>query len=169
MMRPFLPRPVAVIAKNGANGIIKDGNAIDTEIRASVVDYGTELKPLAVVLVDTTGAAYKATGGASGGPGGAGFTAASTATRSSVGDSATAVTLFAANNDRLGALITNDSSARLFVGYGTTDPTTTNYTFVILPGQTWSMEEFGLYVGAIKGIWESDPDDGGARCTELSA
>lgn len=154
------PRPFTVIAKNGAHGILKDGDPHAQEIRATVKDYGNA-NPLAVVLVDTSGDAYVASGSVS--------TPPNTATRSSVADNAAAVSLIAANANRKGLVITNDSSARLFVGMGTVDPSTTDYTFVLLAGQTWEMKPGAVFTGQFKGIWESDPNDGAARITELTA
>lgn len=91
----------------------------------------------------------------------------STATRSQVADSATSGTLLAANTSRRGAIITNDSSAVLYVALGSGPATTTDYTTTIQPsGGTWTIP--GGYTGIIVGIWASDPGDGGARVTELT-
>jgi hypothetical protein len=132
-----------------------------TETAIATIKEYPNAKPLAVVLVDTNGDAYAASGSSSAPPG--------TATRTSVNDSATAVSLVASNSGRKGLVITNDSSARLFVGYGTVDPTTTNYTFVLLSGQTWEMTPSNVFTGQLKGIWETDNNDGAARLTELTA
>ncbi len=91
---------------------------------------------------------------------------AGTGTRTSVADSATAVEILAANSARKGAVITNDSSAMLYLGLGTVDPTTTNYTTKIPPDQSFKVPS--CYTGQIKGIWASDPGDGAARVTELT-
>jgi hypothetical protein len=150
--------PVEVVGGGASDGSIVDGVAA---IKATVKDY-TNANPLTVVLVDTNGDAYTAVGGA-------GATPPATATRTQVADSATAVSLIAANTGRKGLVITNDSSARLFVGYGTVDPTTTDYTFVVYAGQTWEMTPSNVFTGQLKGIWETDPNVGAARITELTA
>lgn len=150
--------PVEFIGAASGDGALIDG--VTAAIRATVRDY-LNSNPLAVVLTDTAGDPYVASGAVSSPP--------ATATRSSVNDSATAVSLIASNAARKGLVITNDSSARVFVGYGTVDPTTTDYTFVIYAGQTWEMTPSNVFAGQLKGIWESDPGDGGARVTEFTA
>jgi hypothetical protein len=149
--------PVQVFGGGVADGAIVDG---ESSIKATVKDYANS-NPLTVVLVDTNGDPYVASGSVS--------TPPATSTRSSVNDSATAVSLIASNSGRKGLIITNDSSARLFVGLGTVDPTTTDYTFVIHGGQTWEMRPDAVFTGQLKGIWETDPNDGAARITELTA
>lgn len=150
--------PVEVVGGGASDGALVDG--VSAAIKATVRDY-LNSNPLAVVLTDTNGDAYVASGSAA--------TPPATAARTSVADSAVAVSLIAANAARKGLIITNDSSARLFVGYGTVDPTTTDYTFVLLSGQTWEMKPDAVFTGQLKGIWESDPNDGAARITELTA
>lgn len=150
--------PVEIVGGGASDGAIVDG--VSSAIKATVRDY-LNSNPLAVVLTDTSGDPYVASGSTS--------TPPATATRSSVADNAVAVSLIAANASRKGLVITNDSSARLFVGYGTVDPTTTDYTFVIYSGQTWEMKPDAVFTGQLKGIWETDPNDGAARITELTA
>lgn len=147
----------------GANTVLRERVQVTGKTATAImtVKEYTNANPASVVLVDTNGDPYVASG-ASASP-------ASTATRSAVADSATAVSLIAANGGRKGLVITNDSSARLFVGYGTVDPTTTDYTFVLLSGQTWEMAPGTIFTGQLKGIWETDPNDGSARITELTA
>jgi hypothetical protein len=150
--------PVELLGGGASDGAIVDG--VDSGIKATVKDYANA-NPVTVVLVDTAGDPYVASGSAA--------TPPATAARTQVADSAVAVSLIASNASRKGLVITNDSSARLFVGYGTVDPTTTNYTFVLLSGQTWEMTPANVFTGQLKGIWESDPNDGAARITELTA
>lgn len=93
---------------------------------------------------------------------------APTPTQASVAGSATSVTILAANTGRLGATITNDSSAVLYLKLGAT-ASTSSYT-VTLAGNTaapFSYYEvpFG-YTGVIDGIWASAA--GNARITELT-
>ena len=94
--------------------------------------------------------------------------AASTATLANVAGSASSVTLLAANAERLGATIVNDSTAILYVKFGSA-ATTTSYT-VMLAGTASSIAAyyevpFG-YTGIITGIWASAT--GSARVTELA-
>lgn len=92
---------------------------------------------------------------------------AATATRTQVSDTASDTLLLAANTARLGCVITNDSSARLYVGLGTTTVTATNYSSYLEQGESWEMPPC-YFTGQIRGIWATDPGDGGARVTELT-
>jgi hypothetical protein len=132
-----------------------------TETAIATIREFANGKPLAVVLTDGNGDSYSASGGTTIPP--------ATAIRTQVADSAVAVLLIASNAARKGLVITNDSSARVFVGYGAVTPTTTNYTFVIYAGQTWEMTPSNVFAGQLNGIWETDPNDGAARITELTA
>lgn len=87
-----------------------------------------------------------------------------TSTQSTVADSATNVTLLAANAKRTGATIFNDSTATLYVKLGAT-ATTTSYTTKVVTGALYELP-FG-YTGQVDGIWASDPGDGAARITEF--
>lgn len=87
-------------------------------------------------------------------------------TRTQVADSATAVALLAENSRRHGASIFNDSSAALFIGLGVTEVTTTNYTVKLVSGAYY--ETPYRYTGEVRGIWASDPNDGGAKITEFT-
>lgn len=83
--------------------------------------------------------------------------AAHTGTTATVGDSASSVTLLAANSARTGAAIRNDSSARLYIEQGATAATTSVdyldtgdvYELPVLAGGE-------VYRGVITGIWASD-------------
>ena len=89
-----------------------------------------------------------------------------TATRSAVADNAASVTILASNAARKRAVITNDSSAVLYLAYGAGPATSTDYTVTLQPsGDTHVVD---VYTGIITGIWASDPNDGGARVTELT-
>lgn len=91
---------------------------------------------------------------------------AGTATRTTVADSASDVSLLASNANRLGATIANDSSAVLYIALGTT-ASATDYTARVVQYGYYEVP-YG-YTGAIRGIWASDPGDGAARITELTA
>jgi hypothetical protein len=93
---------------------------------------------------------------------------ASTPAQSSVAGSATSVSLLAANANRMGATIVNDSTALLYIKLGAT-ASTTSYS-VVLAGATsapFAYYEVPFnYTGAIDGIWASAA--GNARITELT-
>lgn len=81
----------------------------------------------------------------------------------SVGSSASNVTLLAANTLRYGAAIFNDSTQVLFVKLGAT-ASSSSYTVKMQPN-TYYEVPFG-YTGIIDGIWASA--NGNARVTELT-
>ena len=91
---------------------------------------------------------------------------AATATRTSVADSATAVSLLASNANRKGGSLINTSSALLYVGLGSVNPTTTDYTATLVQGQVYTWPP--VFTGEIKGIWATDPNNGAALVTELT-
>jgi hypothetical protein len=91
---------------------------------------------------------------------------AGTATRTQVADNASSVTILASNANRKGAVILNDSSAMLFLALGTGTATSTNYTTRLYQYQAYEVPS--MYTGQVIGIWETDPNDGGARVTELT-
>lgn len=81
-----------------------------------------------------------------------------------VGDSATSVTLAAANAGRMGIIIENLSSALLYLKYGSgASPTT--HTARLGTGDIWEMG-FVIYTGLITGAWASDAG-GFAYVTEM--
>ncbi len=91
---------------------------------------------------------------------------AATATLSNVSGSATSVTLIAANTGRLGLIVVNDSTASLYLKYGSA-ATTTSFTYLLQPGATWELPDAVLYTGIVTGIWSSAV--GAARVTELTS
>jgi hypothetical protein len=85
--------------------------------------------------------------------------------KAAVSQSATVVELLAANADRAGFVIENDSeswNADLLVKFGA-DASLTDYTRRIKGGDCW--DRVGGYAGQITGIWTS-PGAGKARVTE---
>ena len=86
-----------------------------------------------------------------------------TATLSNVSGSATSVTLLSANAARRGAAIYNDSSAVLYVKFGTT-ASSSSFTVKMQPDEYYEVP--GVYAGRIDGIWASAT--GAARVTELT-
>lgn len=85
----------------------------------------------------------------------------STSAVSSVSGSASSVQLLAANSDRLEAIITNDSTATMYLKLGTT-ASTTSYTVKLGTDETYITDK---YTGRIDAIWSSA--SGAARITEI--
>jgi hypothetical protein len=89
---------------------------------------------------------------------------AGTATLSNVSDSATSVTVLAANTARVGATIYNDSTSTLYLKLGST-ASTTSFTAKLFQDGYYEVP-FG-YTGVIDGIWSAD-SSGAARVTEIT-
>ena len=92
-------------------------------------------------------------------------TGAANSAVTSVADTASSTTLLSSSGSRKGFRITNTSSAVLYVKYGTT-ASASDFT-VRLP--QWAYLEENFYSGRVDGIWASDPGDGAALITSLSA
>lgn len=88
---------------------------------------------------------------------------APTATLTNVNSSATNVTVLAANTARIGAQFYNDSTAILYLKFGTT-ATTTSFTVPLATATYYELP--GGYTGNIDGIWASA--NGAVRVTELT-
>jgi hypothetical protein len=99
-----------------------------------------------------------------GGGGGGGTPAAGTSVLSNVSGATSSTTLLAANSGRLGATIINDSTADLYVKFGSS-ASTTSYT-VLLTGGDYYEVPF-RYTDIITGIWSVAT--GAARVTEVSS
>jgi len=84
-------------------------------------------------------------------------------TVTSVADNAASVTLLAANLNRRGAAIYNDSSAILYLKCGAA-ASLTSFTVMMVPNAYFELP-FG-YVGIVDGIWAS-ASGGAARITEF--
>jgi hypothetical protein len=89
---------------------------------------------------------------------------ADAAALANVSSSATNVTLQAANANRIGLLIFNDSTQILYVKYGAT-ASSSSYTVQLAAGAYWEMPA-PVYRGIVDGIWASA--NGNARMTELT-
>lgn len=94
-----------------------------------------------------------------------GTTKASTTAVTSVNDTASSTTLLAANTNRLGASVQNDSTVVLYLKLGAT-ASTSSFT-VQMAAASYYEVPYG-YTGVIDGIWASDAS-GAARMTELTA
>jgi hypothetical protein len=86
-----------------------------------------------------------------------------------VDDSASAVTLAAANASRTNLTIYNDSDEPLAGNLGGTAGLT-DFNFIVGPGQFWHMlrDLGGVYRGAVSGIWLNN-STGTARVTDFTA
>lgn len=90
---------------------------------------------------------------------------AATATRTSVAAAIADTALLTANPSRKGALFYNDSTAILYLAYGSATATTTNYTVQIPPGGYFELPPEPVFTGAIRGIWSAAT--GSVRITEV--
>lgn len=146
---------------DGGASLSVDGPLTDTELRATPIEvdgsgvtqpvsgtFWQATQPVSIAATVPTKETRSATG-----------------TTSQVADNAASVTLLSSNANRLGASITNDSSARLYIKTGTT-ASATDYTVSLAQYSHWEVP-FG-YTGRIDGIWASDPGDGAARITEYT-
>lgn len=88
----------------------------------------------------------------------------SSASVTSVADTASSTTLLSSNSSRRGASIFNDSTEILYVKFGTT-ASATDFTVKMAAGAYYEVP-FG-YTGRIDGIWANNAS-GSARMTEIS-
>ncbi len=91
-------------------------------------------------------------------------TGSGTSAITSVNDTASSTTLKASNTARKQIMITNTSSAVLYVKYGAT-ASTSSYSLLLNRYETLIEDH---YNGIIDGIWASDPGDGVAMVTEIT-
>lgn len=84
----------------------------------------------------------------------------------SVNDSNSNQTLLTANTARKGFIIANNSSAILYIKFGTT-ASTTDFTIAIAANGSFTHLGPVVYVGRVDGIWASD-STGAALITELT-
>lgn len=90
--------------------------------------------------------------------------AASTAVRTFVTGSTTAILLLPDNPDRVGVIIYNDSNAPLYVGLGSQVVTSGSFTTIIGAKSERGWEY--RFTGEIRGVWDSET--AGAFVTELT-
>ncbi len=135
----------------------RDSNRVTTMMG---VDSLTGLVPLNLVIDETTGRLLVTSiiTGAK----------ASASAVTTVAASASSVTLLSANTSRLGAVIVNDSSAVLYIKFGTT-ASTSSYTIALGGSGSAPFEAYEIpfgYTGRIDGI--SASATGNYRITELT-
>jgi hypothetical protein len=93
--------------------------------------------------------------------------ASSTATPLTSVNAANADTpLLAANANRKGAYFFNDSTATLYLSYGTTAASATSYTVQVSPQGFFEMPTTPVYTNQVRGFWSAA--NGAVRITELS-
>ncbi len=114
----------------------------------------TTARGMHVYLVDSTGAAASLTTTTA---------RATTSTMANVSGATSSTTLQASNTARLGLVVVNDSTADLYVKFGSS-ASSTSYTHKLGPGDSFRED---LYTGIVTGIWTSAT--GAARMTELTA
>lgn len=92
-----------------------------------------------------------------------------TGTASSVADAASSTTILAANANRKGATVFNDSTSSLYLLLGAGTASTTNLTVLMAPGDYYELPvvQGGVYTGIISGIWSAN-STGAARVTEFT-
>jgi len=83
----------------------------------------------------------------------------------SVGQNTASVTLLAANPNRLGAIVVNDSTANLLLAFAAT-ASSSAFTVKIPAAGSYTFPT-PMYVGAVSGIWDA-AGAGAARVTELA-
>lgn len=91
---------------------------------------------------------------------------AGTGTRTSVGSSASSVTILASNANRKGAIIYNDSTQILYLDLSGGTATSSSYSVQIPSNGYFELPGPAIYTGAITGIWAAA--NGNARITEFS-
>jgi hypothetical protein len=90
-----------------------------------------------------------------------------TSTVTSVGASATNVTLHAANTTRRHLAIFNNGSTNLYLKLGAT-ASTSSFTLIVIPGGFYELPNTnGIYTGIVDGIWAGSPT-GAALVTEVT-
>ena len=82
----------------------------------------------------------------------------------SVGDEIASTTLLAANADRRGFILFNDSTAICYVKFGVT-ASTSSFTVRLTPYAVYT-SDFPVYRGLVTGIWSAD-SGGSMRITEV--
>lgn len=93
----------------------------------------------------------------------AGFGLGDTGSESSTSQSATSVTILAANANRVEAIIRNDTSKILYLSFTAT--ATTSSAIKLNKGDTYIADK---YTGVIAGIWDSAAGGGNARVLEVT-
>jgi hypothetical protein len=91
---------------------------------------------------------------------------ATTAVKTNVTSVTTSTTILAANANRRGAIVFNDSTSVLYISYGTSTTSTTSFSVKVAAGAVYLLD-VPLWNGAMTGIWSAA--QGAARVTDISA
>ena len=83
-------------------------------------------------------------------------------------DSTQSVQILPVAGDRDGLMIWNDSTAILYLLFGTGTASSTNWSIKMAAGDFYEMGNAIEYQGAIQGRWSAVDASGKARCTELT-
>jgi hypothetical protein len=83
-----------------------------------------------------------------------------------VNDSSSDVQLIAQNVSRMALFITNTSSALLYVRLGSSAASATAFTKRLAQWETFPVPEY--WIGEVRGIWATDPNDGIAIMQEIT-
>ena len=130
-----------------------DAQTVGTDFQQTIT-IGDGTNAGRVAAVDTDGSLYVQTN------------TCTTAVKTNVTSSATSVTILAANNNRRGAIVFNESTAILYLSYGTTAASLTSYS-VRLPANTSWIIDVPTWTGEVRGIGAAA--NGFARVTDMSA
>lgn len=126
-------------------------NGLDVDVTRSALPAGAATEATLADVLAELGQKYE------------GEVRPATSAVTSVTASTSSVTLKAANGDRLGLVIYNDSTANLFVKLGVT-ASATSFTHKMAGGGMYEVPF--SYVGVVDAIW--DVANGAARVTELT-
>lgn len=140
----------------GTGSVVATDEAIDATL-------GTVHFQMVKLVDGTLGSTNKAIVDAAGGQL-VSYARPSTSTLTNVSGSATTVSLLASNTAAKLRLAYNDSTATLYLKYGTT-ASTTSYTVQIPPNGYYEFPQ-PLYTGAVDGIWSAA--NGAVRLTEVT-
>jgi hypothetical protein len=138
---------------SAGNPVTVDAQLVGTD-RQQTVTIGDGTNAGRVVRVDTDGSLQCETN------------PATSAVKTNVTSVTTSVTILAANANRRGAIIFNDSTSLLYISYGTGTTSTTSFSVRVAAGAVYLLD-VPLYNGAMTGTWSAV--NGAARVTDISA
>lgn len=81
-------------------------------------------------------------------------------------DSASDALVVSANPSRKGLILLNDSKKSVYLRFGTSPATSSDYTLKLGSQEEWIMPK-EYYTGAIHGVWDAD-SSGSLRVTEIT-
>jgi hypothetical protein len=138
---------------SAGNPVTVDAQLVGTD-RQQTVTIGDGTNAGRIVRVDTDGSLQVETN------------PATTATKTNVTSTTSSVTILAANANRRGAIVFNDSTSVLYISYGTSTTSTTSFSVKVAAGAVYLLD-VPLWNGAMTGIWSAA--QGAARVTDISA